>query len=396
MPAVSAAAVVSTAIVLGAGSIPGRHRFDAPVPPQPEPFGDDSVVLRARKLGTPTTLFVNFDGVDLGSCSPSNAKKNCHWYNNDPIAPFSGDIQAKVAILDAMRRHVDAYGVRVTGSRPDDGDYTMVVYGGTEDEFGALGSAPSGDCNDLLPNEIAFTHLDGDLAQWIVAGSTTALHEAAHTWGLDHIDLETEIMFPEGDDSPTAFDDRCHRVVADTDLTSGEASCPEINEVTCSDPGQQSSYAVLRRLFGPAYVDMTAPVVELRDLEDGAYFQAPATFDVALAIDDDLHPQGYEMWTWLGDEDRPGDPTPTFEPGFRVEGLPVGQWSFHIVVADAAGNEGRLDFEIVVGTEPPPVEEEGEDGGCRVAGASTPPVPHMLVLALCIAPIGLVRRRRRR
>ena len=53
----------------------------------------------------------------------------------------------------------------------------------------------------------------------------------------------------------------------------------------CSDPAQQSSYAVLRRLFGPAYVDMTAPVVELRDLEDGEYFQAPASFDVGLAID---------------------------------------------------------------------------------------------------------------
>jgi hypothetical protein len=386
-------AVTVSALPLLLGDTP-RRPYDGVVPPQPPPFGEGDTVLRTRKLGTPTTVYVNFDGIDLGSCSPSNAKKNCHWYNHDPIAPFSGDLQTRVAILDAMRRHVDDFGIRVTGARPNDGDYTMVVYGGTEEEYEALGSAPSGDCNDTRPNEIAFAHLDGDRVQWIVAGSTTALHEAAHTWGLDHIDLETEIMYPEGDDSPTAFDERCHRIVDGTDLSDGEPSCPDVNAALCEATTQQSSYAVLRRLFGPGYADVTAPVVRLAALEDGAYFQAPASFDVVLEIEDDLHPQGYEMWTWLGDEARPAEATRTLAPGFAVEALPTGTWSFHVVVADAAGNEGRLDFEIEVGVDPPP--QPDDEGGCRVAGAHAPRASWAATAALVFGPIALVVRRRRR
>jgi len=369
----------AVALVVLAGSPLPR---DAPVPPQPPPFGDGDIGFRERELGTPTTLFVNFDGVELGSCSPSNSKKDCHWYNNDPIAPFSGDMQAKIAILDAMRRHTEDYGVRITGTRPDDGNYTMVVYGGTEEEFGALGSAPSGDCLDSLPNEIAFAHLDGDLAPWIVAGSTTALHEAAHTWGLDHIDLPTEIMYPEGDNTPTAFDDACHRIVADTALGDGEPSCPDLNTDVCGVGGQQNSYAVLAELFGPAYVDVTAPRLELVSPDDGEYFQAPATFDVVLEVVDDLDPQPYTMWTWYGDGPRPDDSATTPSPGFTVDRLPVGTWSFHVAIADQAGHETQLDFEIEVGVDPPP---DPEHGGCRVATRTPLHFAAILPLVLALA-----------
>jgi hypothetical protein len=369
--------------VLAASRLP----YDGYVPPQPPVFGDGDVGFRHRDLGSPTTLFVNFDGIELDSCSPSNSKKDCHWYNNDPIAAFSGNIQARVAILDAMRRHVDAYGVRVTGARPDDGDYTMVVYGGTEEEFGALGSAPSGDCLDSRPNEIAFAHLDGELTEWVVAGSTTALHEAAHTWGLDHIDLPTEIMYPEGDNTPTAFDDACHRIVADTSLGDGEPSCPDFNTDICGATGQQNSHAALTQLFGPAYVDVTVPRLELVSPDDGEYFQAPAAFDVVLEVVDDLHPQSYTMWTWYGDGPRPDDSTITPAPGFTVEDLPVGTWSFHVAIADEAGYETQLDFEIEVGVDPPP---DPESGGCRVAT----PVPPLPLAAILPALLVLARRRR--
>lgn len=383
-----AALATATWLVLGDGPYPQ----DVELGPAPPPFGHDAIEFRDRELGTGITLFVNFDGVDLGSCNPSNSKKNCHWYNNDPIAPFSGDTQSRVAIVQAMRRHTEAFGIRITTLRPDDGDYAMVVYGGTEEEFGALGSAPAGDCLDTLPNEIAFAHLDGELAPWIVAGSTTALHEAAHTWGLDHIDLPTEIMYPEGDNTPTAFDDRCHRIVADTSLADGEPSCPELGVELCDAAGQQNSHAVLTRLFGPPYVDTTAPAIELVSPDDGEYFQAPADFEVVLDVVDDLHPQAYTMWTWYGDGPRPDDPTTTVSPGFRVDGLPVGTWSFHVALADEAGNETQLDFEIEVGVEPPPPPPppQGHDG-CRVGGRGAPGRADQAIL-----PLLLVRRRRRR
>ena len=170
---------------------------------------------RARELGRPTTLFVNFDGITLGSCNPSNAKKNCHWYNDGvEFPPFSGSLQTRVSVLQAMRRAVSELGIRVTGVRPgDDEDYAMVVYGGTEEDFGVLGSAPAGDCYDQLPGEIGFAHIDGELVDWVSGGATTALHEAGHTWGLDHIDVDTGIMYPEGNNVPTGYRQECDGII---------------------------------------------------------------------------------------------------------------------------------------------------------------------------------------
>ncbi|MBK6917877.1 MAG: hypothetical protein IPH07_10795 [Deltaproteobacteria bacterium] len=382
------------ALVL-AGELPAgpRHRLDVPLPEPPAAaFGPDGIAgdatfREARVLGTPTVLFVNFDGVHLRSCNPSDARHDCHWYNNDPIPAFSGSLQTRVAILQAMRAHAAPFGVRVTGTRPSFGNYTMVVYGGTEAEFGALGSAPSGDCGDANPNEIAFAHLDGELVDWVVAGATTSLHEAAHTWGLDHVDLASEIMYPEGDDSETWFDDACHGVVQDTDLTPGPAACPALALELCDDAGRQNSVATLHQLFGPAFVDDLAPRLSLLSPEDGTYLQAPASFEVRLAIDDAQDPQEYAMWTWLDGEPRPAQPTRVLAPGFRVEALPPGSWRLHVVVADEAGNEAALAFEVEVGVDPPPAPDDG-DRGCRVGSGTRD--------GWAIVPLLLAAWRRRR
>ncbi len=375
----------------------GRHRLDVPLPPAPrEHFGhgdalvDGRLPRTARKPGTPTTLFVNFDGVDLGHCNPSNSIKNCHWYNDaEPIPAFSGSLQTKVSILQAMRRHADMFGVRITGVRPRSGHYTMLVYGGTEAQYGALGSAPSGDCYDGYPDEIGFVHLDGELVDWVVAGATTSLHEAAHTWGLDHVDLETEIMYPEGDNTPTAFDDACHGIVADVDLTPGEPSCPELNDALCSAPDRQDSVQALVELFGPPYVDETPPTIELVAPHDGAYFQAPGEFEVELELDDDLHPQAYAMWAWLDGEARPAEPNLLVAPGFDVEGLPVGHWRFHVAIADEAGNEATLSFEVEVGVDPPPEPQPPQ--GCALGPVTPARAPLLAALPLLLA----VARRKR-
>lgn len=366
-----------------------RHRLDMPLPPAPDRvYGHDGAPVFRRDVGTGTVLFVNFDGIDLGDCNPSNSKKNCHWYNQDPIAPFSGGLTERVSVLQAMRRHADQFGIRITGLRPPSSiDYTMVIYGGTEETYEALGSAPSGDCFDQNPNEIAFVHMDGELAGWINAGATTALHEAAHTWGLDHVDLEGEIMYPSGNNSPTAFDDACLQIVADTELAPGGESCPDLNAELCDAADRQNAPKVLTGLFGAAYVDAIAPEIELVEPHDGAYFQVPGNFDVELALSDDLHPQQYSMWAWQGDGPRPADAKPTVEPGFAVVDLPVGTWQFHVVVADEAGNESQLDFEIEVGVDPPP--DPPSESGC---GCACPPARSGLVAL----PLLLAMRRRRR
>ena len=381
-----------------AGSVE-RHRIDADIPPAPPPFGD-ALEFREREIGTGTTLFVNFDGIDLGECSPSNSKKNCTWYNfDDAFPPFSGSLQTQVSVIQAIRRDVADFGIRVTTLRPpSDENYVMVVYGGSEKEYGALGSAPSGDCYDMSPNEVAFAHLDGEatddwIDQWVNGGATTALHEAAHTWGLDHVDFENEIMYPSSDNRPTAFAGDCNRIVTDADLGFDleELSCPEVNQMFCDADDQQNAIPLLAMLFGPPYVDTIAPRLELADIEDGEYFQAPASFEIALFVDDDLHPQAYEMWAWMGGDPRPEQSTPVLSPGFAVQELPVGTWNFHVVVADEAGHESpQLDFTIEVGLDPPP-EPEGDGAGCRLAAPS-----HDALAFVWVGPLLLARRRRRR
>jgi hypothetical protein len=394
---------VAGLVVLAAMSaFEGPHPMDAAIPPQPTHDYDhtsDGVMLfkpharGAREVGTGTTVFVNFDGVELGDCSPSDSKRNCHWYNNDePFEPFSGSMQIKASVLQAMRRKVSEFGIRVTGVRPPASeDYTMVVYGGTEAEYGALGSAPAGDCLDQRPNEIVFAHLDGDLAGWINGGATTALHEAAHSWGLDHIDARGGIMFPSGDDTPTAFRMECDQIVANTDLNPTEGSCPGVNSMLCPQTNQQNAAALLSYLFGPPYVDITPPTVTLVEPRDGQYFQHPASFDVVLDIDDDLHPQFYSLWAWLGDDERPDQSSNFVVPQFAVSGLDIGTWDVHVVVADEAGNETQIDFSVEIGEDPPPDPAQGCSMGPSSRGVSGIAANGWLCL-LVLAP-AMARRR---
>lgn len=350
------------------------------------PQGPDPGTPR-RKLGAPVTVFVNFDGVKLGECSPSSSQRNCDWINPDTeFPPWTGDLAQRVAILQAMRSIVRPYGIRVTGVRPsDDEEYVMVVYGGTLEEFGSLGIASAGDCLDQHPNEIAFAYLDGEHAEWINGGAATATHEAAHTWGLDHVGDTWALMAPAGGNMRSYFSTDCEIVVSDEALTPGGASCPQINADLCEDAGQQNDAAVLRHLFGDAYLDTTPPRLELREPADGDYFQAPASFRVEIDVRDELHPQLYDRSISI--EGLVPDPAPhtAFDASFDVEALPVGAWTFRVRLADEAGNEAEIAFDVVVGEDPPP-----RDAGCACRADTAPTAAGAWWLAL-LAP----RRRKR-
>ena len=347
------------------------HFHGDAVPMPPLPAGELSPPLPGRKLGTSATIFVNFDGVTIEACSPSNSHENCHWLERGrTFEPFSGDIAQRVAILDAMREQVAGFGVRVTGQRPPaDEAYMMLVYGGESDaeededeeaEAEALGRAPAGDCYDELPNQIGYVYLDGERADWINGGASTALHEAGHTWGFDHIGLEGSLMAPMGGNTLVDYFDGCAQIVEDVEFTPAEeGSCPEISLEQCGLSDFQHDVALLQLLFGPPYVDDTAPKLELRAPIDGAYFQAPASFEVAVSVVDDLHPQIYELEIAVpGLIDNPA-PRPSYDGSFEVVDLPVGTWAFELSLRDAAGNAGTLSFSVEVGEDPPPEDNEG-------------------------------------
>lgn len=342
----------------------------------------------AGKLGTSTTLFVNFDGVHIGACNPSSSHRNCHWLKkNTTFEAWSGSVSERVAVLDVIRSLTADFGIRVTGQRPPaDEPYTMVVYGGDSIVEEALGRAPSGDCWNDLPNEIAYAFMDGSRAKWINGGASTALHEAAHTWGFDHVGLEGSLMAPSGGNSASPPFDGCGQVVDDVALDpEEEPSCPSINLELCGLSDYQHDAALLRMLFGPPYVDDRAPEPILVAPYDGIYYQGPVSFDVDMEILDDLDPQIYEVAIIVpGLADEPHYTT-AYAADFAVDELPIGTWTFEVRVRDQAGNEGSTSFVVEVGEDPALLD----DGfTCGVAPA---PRSHLGLLALLFVPV-LLRR----
>ncbi len=353
----------------------------SPTPPPPS----------ERKLGTNTTLFVNFDGVHIGDCTPSDSHRNCNWLKkNTTFEPWSGSLTDRVAVLDVIRSMTADFGIRVTGQRPaEDEPYTMVVYGGDSVVEEALGRAPAGDCWNDLPNEIAYAFMDASRASWINGGASTALHEAAHTWGFDHVGLEGTLMAPSGGNTANPPFDGCGTVVEDVALTPAkESSCPAINLELCGLSGYQYDTALLRLLFGQPYVDDQAPEPILVAPFDGIYYQGPASFDVVIEIIDDLEPQRYQVAVIVpGLADEPKY-TSAYSADFSVDALPVGTWNFEVRVRDEAGNEGSLSFVVEVGEDPALL-----DDGCNCRSPERgQPGPGWL--ALLVVPL-LVRRPRR-
>jgi hypothetical protein len=347
-------------------STPIAYDHVVPEPQHPAKFG---LPPQSRKLGTNTTIFVNFDGVQMEYCKPSNSHENCSWFESSrKFPPFSGGIAQRVAILDAMRSQVNQYGVRVTAARPPaDEAYVMVVYGGArEEDDEPLGRAPAGDCYDDLPNEIAFVYLDGENEHtWVNGGAATALHEAAHTWGLDHIGLEGLLMAPSGDNTKANYFNGCAQVVEDVALEPAEASsCPSISLDLCGLADFQDDVALLNLLFGEPYVDGVAPRMELLQPFDGIYYQGPVSFAVDLEVIDDQHPQVYEVSIEIEGLIDASEFAAVYDPSFDVEELPLGEWRFVVRLRDEAGNEGSLAFTVIVGEDAPVL-----DDGCACKGA---------------------------
>jgi MYXO-CTERM domain-containing protein len=308
------------------------------------------------------------------------------------VGPFDGSEAAKMNILQATRRTLNDFGVRVVARRPPEGtDYTMVLYGLLGSQSFA-GVAPYIDCEDLRRNDTSFTDsFDGSRT-----GSTVILQEAAHTWGLEHVDGPFDVLNPFKSDNNQIFQDECLKIVSSTDVENDQSpgTCNQIHTLFCP-PGYQNSYREMLHLFGPYIPDVEAPTLEIVYPQDGDAFALPTTFSLLGDIDDNLHPQFYSVEVYnhgelIYDETDVGLDLVLSNP-------PEGDYDMRVVIRDGEGNEAedRVSFTILPeGSEVPsddddPMDDEAE--GCRVgapAGTDSP----MFALAL-LGLLGLVRRR---
>jgi hypothetical protein len=319
------------------------------------------------ELGQPTILYVNFDGAVLREGCGNDAHFDCSTLSDTfggYVGPFGGSQSQRNAIIQATRNDLVDFGVVVVGNRPpDDVEYSMVLYGDIGSQSFA-GVAPYIDCGNAFPSDTSFS------AAFTSAntGSTVILQEAAHTWGLEHVNHTEDILHPIAEGVSPRFRDECLKIVANTNLEESPGSCNAVHQEFCP-AGFQNSHAEMFYLFGPAIPDTEPPTIELLAPEWDAVFEEPAVPSIRFRIDDDRHPQEYDIYVFYD-----GQVVFEWSAFDEITDLPLlipdpGVWEFELRVVDAAGNQTSELIRVEV------VEEGALDmpaaTGCRIGSTGS-------------------------
>ncbi len=351
-----------------------------------------------QAASAPHLLFINFDGAVLRRGCGNDSRHDCSSLADlfdGYVGPFVGTESRRLAIVQAVRKDLADFGVRTVTTRPaDDTDYTMVLYGDLGEQTFA-GIAPYIDCGNLWANDTCFA----GAFQGSNIGSTIILQEAAHTWGLEHVNAPFDNLHPFVAQATPWFKDECNKIVSNTDLVEISGVCNQVHSKFC-DPGFQNSYQELRYLFGPAIPDTSPPTLDITSPEDGSFHVLPTTLRLQGEVSDDLDPQIYQLTVSNNGQ-------MVFAGGvigldLALKDPPAGDYDLTVTMVDGGGNtvEDRVRFTLLPeGSEDPDTDTAGDtdstdtdttpetgDGGCRTITAP----PGLLALLL------LLPRRRRR
>jgi hypothetical protein len=333
-----------------------------------------SVPVLAASRGV---VFVNFDGAELFFGQDDARNDTTVLSEMAGAFPAYGGTSQRDATLQAVRSDFAAYDVIVVDTRPSSGNYTMAMVGPYEAGT-VLGIAPL-DCRDSFPNNIVFAfHGDGD-GYTSTAQANTISQEVAHSYGLEHVSDQRDIMYPVSTGGDPVFLDVCVPIVPSPDIICGDQHddhCPA---------GEQSSHRELLDRFGPTMpLDPTEIVVEIVEPGDGDELEIAAPFDiVAQSIDG----RPFANVVLFVDESNIGGRTQS-PYTWRVEGLAEGIYSAYVIAIDDGGIMSKSEsIEIFVGVENP---DNDEGGGCRVGAA-----PRLPAWWLAAFGVGWLLRRRR-
>jgi hypothetical protein len=430
--------VVPSHAVPGAGPAPldpppGLPLTDPAHEPLQMGLGHEPDVQAA--FNSPTLLFVNFDGPFMNGGCGNDSHADCSTiFPNVQFEPFPGTDATKAAVVQATREDVVDFGVIVVGERPPmDNPYAMVVVGlpvgGLPGGIG--GVAPGIDCGNTDPNLTSFSFLvnSGPNVQ------ATVIHqEAAHTWGLEHVDDDTDNLFPTtGGVTDPKYQDTCSQVVANVDLDPIGASCNAVHTMFCP-ANQQNSYQEMLLLFGPPIPDTAAPSVVIVSPTEGQVLDYAEDFDLTVTLDDDRRPQVLSTQVYFDDVQAADTSLINSTLTFPVNGgdppaghgLSDGPHTIRVDITDEAGNPASAEVTVEItnspfgmadadtgidasgsttgdsGDEPPEgtagtsdptitPSQDDDDEGCACRAATRPGAGAGLLVLLVM---GLLRRRR--
>ena len=252
---------------------------------------------------TPGVLILAMDGVTLmpycqGSSEVANGALNCTpLVDKETTFPAVSSEQKKNSILQAMANYYADFDLVISTNRPPDWlPYTLSVIGGTSGnagyENGVCGIANVA-CDGAKRNHVSLSFSDscpGDAA-------LTAGQETAHNWGLEHTDVQNDIMYPYVAGAGQ-FQDYCMDISHATG--NGQTQCGYVHKLYCPDGQgeQQNSYGELMGVFGAKRVDTQKPTIVQVFPDDGSQFTTADTINVAAEVMDDSNFIGLK-WTWI-------------------------------------------------------------------------------------------------
>ncbi|HWB76446.1 MAG TPA: Ig-like domain-containing protein [Nannocystaceae bacterium] len=311
--------------------------------------------IGAPKLAKQGVLFVNFDGAELSSGWDDSINDVTQIGECAGSFAAYGDGSMRDAVMQAVRTDWAAFDMVVTDTRPASGDYVMNMTG-PSNPFGGgvLGIAPL-DCDDSeTPNNITFAFVSANDGLGASEHATTIGQEVAHSFGLEHVGDEGDIMNPYVAGGDPSFKDECIGIV-------NGGSCPDQHAAECGDAYSQNSFRELMTLFGPSTPDAAAPTVAITFPMDGQELDNGTDFAIMVDASDD---QGIaEVTLYQDGEAVASDGSAPYS--WQVNGLPAGVYELYAKATDLSGNEAMSDtVTIGIGHAPPP----SDDGGVSDSG----------------------------
>jgi uncharacterized protein (TIGR03382 family) len=308
-----------------------------------------------------STIFLNFFGADMLSPGTNSAldESNC-IQGAMPWPGFGGTQQQALALIDVFEVKMAPYGVRIAYEErpPSHLPFAMVMMGGSPGMLGlgngVLGVSCSGDCGDFWWRDTTFAFTDAINPNNAEVLGTTALHEAAHAFGLAHIDDETKIMNPFVGSGDVDWAQTC---VPYNDATGG-INCQPTHDEFCGG-GAQNSHAELLAYFGENSPDLEAPLVEILAPADGTQLEVGEGVTVEAEISDNYEGVGWKLVIPEVDQEAVAF---AFEKSWPLGNLPAGVYTLRVEAIDHERNESFDEVTIYVGIDVP-VDPDSTGGG---------------------------------
>ena len=309
------------------------------------------------------TMFLNFFGGPLtGGGNASKGESPCVQGKVD-YPGFNGTEQTALAIIQVFKDAAKPFGLRIAYDvvPPKHLPYSQVMMGGSPQIIGlpngVLGVSCSLDCGDSWWRDTTFAFTEETNNVGILG--TTALQEAAHAWGLDHIDGDNNIMYPYATPGNKVWADTC---TIYNDATGG-IGCQYVHEKFCAE-GSQNDVAELSAYFGPDSPDTVLPTVTMFSPMDGQQFTAGDMLHIEVEVGDD-----YEGYGWRLMVPELGQEQPVYNDQ-KVWDFPVppkGMYTVRVEAIDHDRNIGFAEAKIYVDMVP---GEEGSTGETPTTGDS--------------------------